>query len=730
MNAMTEQTYRPIILSKYTAVLKSCRNLISSEDIRLIRKAFKIAIQNETEASELNYQEIVRILDITLIITQEIGLGRTSIICAMLHKTVEKEMITLEQIREMFGEKVEQIIKGLKDISHIYATQRIVNSENFRKLLLSFAEDIRVQLIFLAEKLYALRQAAQLSEAGQKQLAMETSYIYIPFAHRLGLYNIKSEMEDTALRYANPQIYREIEQKLKESKTAREAYIAEFIAPIAEEMNRRGIKFKMKYRTKTIASILNKMRKSKVEFEEIFDIFAVRFIIDSVGENEKPDCWRVYSIVTDKYTPNPQRLRDWISVPKSNGYESLQTTVLGPGKRWVEVQIRTERMDEIAEKGLAAHWKYKNEGESSELDKWLAGIKEILDQPDASALEFLDEFKLNLFAKEIRVFTPKGYMRTLPKGATALDFAYDIHTEIGNTCIGAKVNHKLVPMSHKLTSGDQVEILTSDKQKPQREWLDFVVTAKARTHINATFKKYRKEQIRTGITIFEAVVKKLDLPPTSEPLKKVLTDYNLTNKDDLYVELAKNIITEGDLEKVLKKKAENKFIKYWKLQFLWNGKDGEEKKKNDNDVQLDVNSDFVIAPCCNPIPGDDVVGMNIAGTKVTVHKRSCPEAIRLMASFGDKIVPIKWVSHKLMSFLTVIKMTGIDKPGIVSDITALIAKEGKVNMRMIHFDTRDGIFEGFIHLYVHNTADLNNIVSRISQIQGVESVMRVENEER
>mgnify|MGYP001126956935 FL=1 len=730
MNAMTEQTYRPIILSKYTAVLKSCRNLISSEDIRLIRKAFKIAIQNETEASELNYQEIVRILDITLIITQEIGLGRTSIICAMLHKTVEKEMITLEQIREMFGEKVEQIIKGLKDISHIYATQRIVNSENFRKLLLSFAEDIRVQLIFLAEKLYALRQAAQLSEAGQKQLAMETSYIYIPFAHRLGLYNIKSEMEDTALRYANPQIYREIEQKLKESKTAREAYIAEFIAPIAEEMNRRSIKFKMKYRTKTIASILNKMRKSQVEFEEIFDIFAVRFIIDSVGENEKPDCWRVYSIVTDKYTPNPQRLRDWISVPKSNGYESLQTTVLGPGKRWVEVQIRTERMDEIAEKGLAAHWKYKNEGESSELDKWLAGIKEILDQPDASALEFLDEFKLNLFAKEIRVFTPKGYMRTLPKGATALDFAYDIHTEIGNTCIGAKVNHKLVPMSHKLTSGDQVEILTSDKQKPQREWLDFVVTAKARTHINATFKKYRKEQIRTGITIFEAVVKKLDLPPTSEPLKKVLTDYNLTNKDDLYVELAKNIITEGDLEKVLKKKAENKFIKYWKLQFLWNGKDGEEKKKNDNDVQLDVNSDFVIAPCCNPIPGDDVVGMNIAGTKVTVHKRSCPEAIRLMASFGDKIVPIKWVSHKLMSFLTVIKMTGIDKPGIVSDITALIAKEGKVNMRMIHFDTRDGIFEGFIHLYVHNTADLNNIVSRISQIQGVESVMRVENEER
>ena len=474
-----------------------------------------------------------------------------------------------------------------------------------------------------------------------------------------------------------------------------------------------------------------KMQRRNISFDEIYDLLAVRIVFKPKADQpEKWQCWNIYSLITDIYSPKPERIRDWVSVPKANGYEALHLTVMGPEGQWFEVQIRSERMDEIAEKGLAAHWKYKNEGESSELDKWLAGIKEILDQPDASALEFLDEFKLNLFAKEIRVFTPKGYMRTLPKGATALDFAYDIHTEIGNTCIGAKVNHKLVPMSHKLTSGDQVEILTSDKQKPQREWLDFVVTAKARTHINATFKKYRKEQIRTGITIFEAVVKKLDLPPTSEPLKKVLTDYNLTNKDDLYVELAKNIITEGDLEKVLKKKAENKFIKYWKLQFLWNGKDGEEKKKNDNDVQLDVNSDFVIAPCCNPIPGDDVVGMNIAGTKVTVHKRSCPEAIRLMASFGDKIVPIKWVSHKLMSFLTVIKMTGIDKPGIVSDITALIAKEGKVNMRMIHFDTRDGIFEGFIHLYVHNTADLNNIVSRISQIQGVESVMRVENEER
>ena len=395
MQILTEQEYKPLILSKYTHVLKSCRNLISGEDIKQIRQAFKIAIQNEVNASELNYQEIIRILDITLIITQEIGLGRTSIICAMIHKTVEKDMLTLDQIREMFGHKVWQIVKGLKEISHIYATQKIVDSENFRKLLLSFAEDIRVQLIFLAEKLYALRQANQLNEAEQKQLAKETSYIYIPFAHRLGLYNIKSEMEDTALRYSNPRVYKEIEQKLQESKTARETYIAEFIAPITAELDRRGIKYKTKYRTKTIASILNKMRKSQVEFEEIYDIFAVRFIINSTGENEKPDCWRVYSIVTDKYTPNPRRLRDWISVPKSNGYESLQTTVLGPRNRWVEVQIRTERMDEIAEKGFAAHWKYKGGSSDSIIENWLNELREILESNEENAIDLLDDMNIN-----------------------------------------------------------------------------------------------------------------------------------------------------------------------------------------------------------------------------------------------------------------------------------------------------------------------------------------------
>ena len=726
---MTEQEQ---IKEAFEDLLKSLRKETSKENRQKIKEAFEFANEAHKGVKRRSGEPyILHPLAVAKIAVKEIGLGTTSVISALLHDVVEDTDYTVEDIANLFGPKVASIVDGLTKISGVMGSDTSRQAESFRKMILTLADDVRVILIKIADRLHNMRTLASMPEHKQVKIASETLYIYAPLAHRMGLHAIKTELEDLSMKYEHPEEYEVIDKKIEAYEKQFSALFEEFIKPIRKSLSENHYEYTITARTKSVYSVWLKMQRRNISFDEIYDLLAVRIVFKPKADQpEKWQCWNIYSLITDIYSPKPERIRDWVSVPKANGYEALHLTVMGPEGQWFEVQIRSERMDEIAEKGLAAHWKYKNEGESSELDKWLAGIKEILDQPDASALEFLDEFKLNLFAKEIRVFTPKGYMRTLPKGATALDFAYDIHTEIGNTCIGAKVNHKLVPMSHKLTSGDQVEILTSDKQKPQREWLDFVVTAKARTHINATFKKYRKEQIRTGITIFEAVVKKLDLPPTSEPLKKVLTDYNLTNKDDLYVELAKNIITEGDLEKVLKKKAENKFIKYWKLQFLWNGKDGEEKKKNDNDVQLDVNSDFVIAPCCNPIPGDDVVGMNIAGTKVTVHKLFCPEAIRLMASFGDKIVPIKWVSHKLMSFLTVIKMTGIDKPGIVSDITALIAKEGKVNMRMIHFDTRDGIFEGFIHLYVHNTADLNNIVSRISQIQGVESVMRVENEER
>ena len=480
------------------------------------------------------------------------------------------------------------------------------------------------------------------------------------------------------------------------------------------------------------------MQRRHISFEEIYDLLAVRIVfVPKSNQPEKWQCWNIYSLITDLYSPKPERIRDWVSVPKANGYEALHLTVMGPGGRWIEVQIRSERMDEIAERGLAAHWKYKGDTDAnSELDKWLAGIKEMLEQPGTDALEFLDEFKMNLYAKEIRVFTPKGDMKTLPKGATALDFAYDIHTEIGNSCIGAKVNHKLVPMSHVLQSGDQVEVLTSDRQKPQGDWLDFVVTAKAKTNISATCRKEKKEQVRNGGMIFEKLLEDMRLPDSPETMRKALNHLKLNAKEDLFVSLAKGHLDVEEVKRALKRKSENKFVKYWKLQFFKNdrsdaakeGGAGDKKKKDEkvfNDVVEDA-SDFIIAPCCNPIPGDDVVGMKI-DDKITVHKRKCPEAIRLMSRYGDRIVPVKWVSHKIMSFLAVIKLNGIDSMGIVSDITMIISKENNVNMRTVHFETKDGIFEGMIHLYVHNTADLNNLMMKIASLKGVENVSRVEN---
>ncbi len=726
---MTEQEQ---IKEAFEDLLKSLRKDTSKESRQKIKEAFEFANEAHKGVKRRSGEPyILHPLAVAKIATKEIGLGTTSVISALLHDVVEDTDYTVEDIATIFGPKVASIVDGLTKISGVMGSDTSQQAESFRKMILTLADDVRVILIKIADRLHNMRTLASMPEHKQVKIASETLYIYAPLAHRMGLHAIKTELEDLSMKYEHPQEYDVIDRKIEAYKRQFSALFEEFIKPIRLRLSENNYEYTITARTKSVYSVWLKMQRRNISFDEIYDLLAVRIVFKPKADQpEKWQCWNIYSLITDIYSPKPERIRDWVSVPKANGYEALHLTVMGPEGQWFEVQIRSERMDEVAEKGLAAHWKYKNEGESSELDKWLAGIKEILDQPDTTALEFLDEFKLNLFAKEIRVFTPKGYMKTLPKGATALDFAYDIHTEIGNTCIGAKVNHRLVPMSHKLCSGDQVEILTSDKQKPQKEWLDFVVTAKARTHINAAFKKMRKELMRNGINIYENLVKRLGLPPTSETLNRVLTKYGIINRDDLYVEIGKHAITEDDLDRLLKKKAENKFVKYWKLQFLWNGKEGEDKKKDQRDMAILPDSDIMIAPCCNPIPGDDVVGMNIAGTKVTVHKRSCPEAIRLMASFGDKIVPVKWVSHKLMSFLTAIKMTGIDKPGIVSEITTLIAKEEKVNMRMIHFDSTDGIFEGVIQLYVHNTADLNNIVNRIAQLQGVESVKRMESEER
>ena len=725
-----------MIETAFDDLIKSLRKGTTEESVKMIRRAFEFAREAHQGVRRKSGEPyILHPLAVAKIAVKEIGLGTKSAVAALLHDVVEDTDYTVEDIANLFGPKIASLVDGLTKISEVMGSNTTKQAESFRKMILTLADDVRVILIKIADRLHNMRTLDSMPEHKQVKIASETLYIYAPLAHRMGLHAIKTELEDLSLKYENPVEYQELEKRIHDYRDEHTGLYQQFIAPIRERLTESGYRYDITARTKSVYSVWSKMQRRHISFEEIYDLLAVRIVFDPKdNQPEKWQCWNIYSLITDMYSPKPERIRDWVSVPKANGYEALHLTVMGPGGKWIEVQIRSRRMDEIAEKGLAAHWKYKgdNAEASNEVDKWLAGIKEMLEQPGTDALEFLDEFKLNLFAKEIRVFTPKGEMRTLPKGASVLDFAYDIHTEIGNSCIGGKVNHKLVPMSHRLQSGDQVEVLTSDKQKPQSDWLDFIVTAKARNNILMVFRREKKEQIRIGTTMFEKLLEDMKLPFRAENLNKALLHLKLQHKDDLYVSLAKGHLDIEEVRKALKKKSENKFVKYWKLQFFKSDKDKsvpdkeEEKGKVINDITDDA-SDFIIAPCCNPIPGDDVVGMKIDGDKITVHKRKCPEAIRLMSSYGDKIVPVKWVSHKIMSFLAVIKLNGIDSIGIVSDITMIISKESNVNMRTVHFETKDGIFEGMIHLYVHNTADLNNLMMKIASLKGVENVSRVEN---
>ena len=725
-----------MIETAFDDLIKSLRKGTTEESVKMIRRAFEFAREAHQGVRRKSGEPyILHPLAVAKIAVKEIGLGTKSAVAALLHDVVEDTDYTVEDIANLFGPKIASLVDGLTKISEVMGSNTTKQAESFRKMILTLADDVRVILIKIADRLHNMRTLDSMPEHKQVKIASETLYIYAPLAHRMGLHAIKTELEDLSLKYENPVEYQELEKRIHDYRDEHTGLYQQFIAPIRERLTENGYHYDITARTKSVYSVWSKMQRRHISFEEIYDLLAVRIVFDPKdNQPEKWQCWNIYSLITDMYSPKPERIRDWVSVPKANGYEALHLTVMGPGGKWIEVQIRSRRMDEIAEKGLAAHWKYKgdNAEASNEVDKWLAGIKEMLEQPGTDALEFLDEFKLNLFAKEIRVFTPKGEMRTLPKGASVLDFAYDIHTEIGNSCIGGKVNHKLVPMSHRLQSGDQVEVLTSDKQKPQSDWLDFIVTAKARNNILMVFRREKKEQIRIGTTMFEKLLEDMKLPFGAENLNKALLHLKLQHKDDLYVSLAKGHLDIEEVRKALKKKSENKFVKYWKLQFFKSDKDKsvpdkeEEKGQVINDITDDA-SDFIIAPCCNPIPGDDVVGMKIDGDKITVHKRKCPEAIRLMSSYGDKIVPVKWVSHKIMSFLAVIKLNGIDSIGIVSDITMIISKESNVNMRTVHFETKDGIFEGMIHLYVHNTADLNNLMMKIASLKGVENVSRVEN---
>jgi len=720
------------IVKAYRHLLRSCKVALTKQDRANIREAFNISLEAHKNMRRKSGEPyILHPIAVAQICAEEIGLGTTSIICALLHDTVEDTDITLELLDMKFGPKVSRIIDGLTKISGVFDQQdKSMQAENFKKMLLTLSEDVRVILIKLADRLHNMRTLESMSPKSQLKIASETAYVFGPLAHRLGLYAIKTELEDLATKYLDPDSYNYVKNRLQETKADRNKYIRNFIDPLQKALDETGLNYEIKGRPKSIHSILNKMKKQGVAFDDVFDLFAIRVIIDDEYENEKSDCWRVYSTVTDNYTPNPDRLRDWVSIPKANGYESLHTTVMGPKGRWVEVQIRSKRMDEIAEKGYAAHWKYKDGAQPNDngLEQWLAKVREMLENTDGSAVEFLDDFKLNLFAEEIFVFTPKGDLRKLPAQSTVLDFAFDIHSGLGAKCIGAKVNNKLVPITYKLGNGDQVEILSSTKQKPSEEWLTWVVTAKAKSKIRDYFKQERNQSVTMGKEILERKFKNAKIPFTSEALNAIIKFYKLPSVTDLYYQLVTEKIdrTKIDLTAILEADTKKTPI-------------NEEHKTAKKPAKL-LTKDAVIigdgdpveyafAKCCSPIPGDDIFGFVTVGEGVKIHRTNCTNGISLMSNYGYRIIKARWADGSLnsnKSFLTSIKIQGIDSVGIVSAITNIISTQLQINMKSINVTANEGMFEGNITLQVSDTKHLEDLMNKIKQASQLISVTRVD----
>jgi GTP pyrophosphokinase len=718
------------ILRAYKALLRSLRPSLGKGDKQMIRLAFDLSLEAHKDMRRKTGEPyILHPLAVAQICAEEIGLGPLAIVCALLHDTVEDTHLTLDDIRSSFGEKAAVIVDGLTKISGVVLQGSSIQAENFRKMLLTLSDDVRVILIKLADRLHNMRTLDSMAREKQLKIASETAFLYAPLAHRLGLYSIKTELEDLALKYTEPEIYNEIASKLQQTKRERTRFINEFMEPVKEELDRLGLKYEVRSRTKSVQSIWNKMKRQGVGFEEIYDIFAVRIILEANEQDEKSACWRCYSVFTDFYTPNPDRLRDWISTPKANGYESLHTTVMGPGGRWVEVQIRSRRMDDIAEKGYAAHWKYKEPSAESALDDWIKKIRELLESPESNAMDFIDDFKLNLFADEIFVFTPTGDIKILPAGATALDFAFEIHTDIGSRCIGAKTNHKLVPLSHRLRSGDQIEILTSRKQTPKEDWLNFVVTAKAKSKIKALLKEEKKQFAEDGKEILERKFKHLKLNFTTDNINELLAHFRVPSPLDLYYRIAKGLIDIYDLREF---DVQNGSLR--SKQPVRNEQQTLEQmvktvRGSSDMLVLGENLDridYKLSPCCNPIPGDDVFGFITVGEGIKIHRVNCPNAVQLMSNYAYRIVKAKWTGQQEIAFLAGVRMTGIDEVGVVNKISKVISSDLKVNMRSISIDSNDGIFEGTIMVFVNDTHHLDKLIKKLKEVHGILTVNRID----
>ncbi|WP_195654502.1 RelA/SpoT family protein [Bacteroides sp. 1001136B_160425_E2] len=732
-----------MINQAFHELLNDYLNTKHRKKVEIITKAFNFANQAHKGIKRRSGEPyIMHPIAVASIVCNEIGLGSTSICAALLHDVVEDTDYTVEDIENIFGPKIAQIVDGLTKISGgIFGDRASAQAENFKKLLLTMSNDIRVILIKIADRLHNMRTLGSMLPNKQYKIAGETLYIYAPLANRLGLYKIKTELENLSFKYEHPEEYAEIEEKLNATAVERDKVFNDFTAPIRTQLDKMGLKYRILARVKSIYSIWNKMQTKHVPFEEIFDLLAVRIIFEPRNEEEElNDCFDIYVSISKIYKPHPDRLRDWVSHPKANGYQALHVTLMGNNGQWIEVQIRSERMNDVAEQGFAAHWKYKEGGGSEdegELEKWLKTIKEILDDPQPDAIDFLDTIKLNLFASEIFVFTPKGELKTMPQNSTALDFAFSLHTDIGSHCIGAKVNHKLVPLSHKLQSGDQVEILTSKSQRVQPQWEVFATTARARAKIAAILRKERKANQKIGEEILNEFLKKEEIRPEEAIIEKLRKLHNAKNEEELLAAIGSKAIVLGEADKnELREKQTSNWKKYLTFSF-GNSKEKQEEKEPQEKEKINpkqvlklteesLQKKYIMAECCHPIPGDDVLGYVDENDRIIIHKRQCPVAAKLKSSYGNRILATEWDTHKELSFLVYIYIKGIDSMGLLNEVTQVISRQLNVNIRKLTIETEDGIFEGKIQLWVHDVDDVRTICNNLKKIQNIKQVSRVE----
>jgi GTP pyrophosphokinase len=704
-------------------------------DKMLIRSAFEIAAEaHKTMRRKSGEPYIFHPIAVAKICVEEIGLGIRSCICALLHDTVEDTDVTIEDVQREFGDEIAKIVDGLTKIATVMDTNSSQQAENFKKILLTLTDDPRVILIKLADRLHNMRTLDSLKREKQLKISSETVYVYAPLAHRMGLYNIKTEMEDLSMKYMESETYKSIAKKLQDTKRERTRYINDFIKPLKDKLQKTDLDFEIYGRPKSIHSISNKIKKKGVAFEEVYDLFAIRIIVNSLPEKEKEDCWKVYSIITDEYNPSPERLRDWLSNPKSNGYEALHTTVMGPQGKWVEVQIRTKRMNEIAEKGLAAHWKYKEgKDDESRFDTWFNQIREALGNQETNSLDFLQDFKTSFLAEEIYVYTPKGDVKMLPVGATALDFAFSVHTAVGIRCIGAKVNHKLVPISHKLRSGDQIEIITSAKQKPNVEWLNFVITSKARGRIKDSLKEEKRVVAEFGKEILLRKLNAINAVMNQSNLEELTTFYKANSTLDLLYDIS---IKKNELKELKEFTVHGDKLIAPKPIKVADGKielqDFKPLSKKDTELVIFGESSdkimYTLANCCKPIPGDDVFGFITTGEGLKIHRTNCPNAARLLANHGHRVVKTKWAKNKEISFLTGLRIIGLDDVGVIHKITNLISGELKVNISAMTIEAKEGIFEGNVKVFVQDKEQLEDLVNHLLALPGIEKVVRYDTE--